>query len=177
MIRRFARPYARAIMDVVQSPEKANAIRFELARFDDVRKSSGDLQELYPNPGIEHDAKLKVTTTIGKRLGLSDMTMKVLGVLIGNHRMNDLDSVVEALAEMVRQATDTVAAEVRSAHELTKEEQAELRRTLEKKAGRKVEMIVTTDPTLIGGFVAKIGSEVYDASVLGKISRFRESLG
>ena len=93
MIRRFARPYARAIMDVVQSPEKANAIRFELARFDDLRKSSGDLQELYTNPGIEHDAKLKVTTTIAKRLALSDMTVKVLGVLIGNHRMNDLDSV------------------------------------------------------------------------------------
>src|SRR5438552_15081057 len=101
-------------MDVVQSPEKANAIRFELARFDDVRKSSGDLQELYPNPGIEHDAKLKVTTTIGKRLGLSDMTMKVLGVLIGIHRMNVIDSFVVALAEMVLTATETLVAEVRS---------------------------------------------------------------
>ena len=30
--------------------------------------------------------------------------------------------------------------------------------------------------TLIGGFVAKIGSEVYDASVAGKIEKFRESL-
>src|SRR5438105_14323974 len=119
-------------MDVVQSPEKANAIRFELAGFDDVRKSSADLQELYANPGIEHDAKLKVTTTIAKRLGLSDMTVKILGVLIGNHRMNDLDSVVDALADMVRQETATVAAEVRPAHELTKEEQTELRSTLEK---------------------------------------------
>jgi len=39
VIRRFARPYARAIMDVVQSPEKANAIRYELARFEQARKS------------------------------------------------------------------------------------------------------------------------------------------
>ena len=91
--------------------------------------------------------------------------------------MNGLDSIVETLAEMVRQATNTVAAEVRSAHPLTQQEQDELLRTLEKKTGRKVEMMPQTDSTLIGGFVVKIGSEVYDATVLGKIEKFRESLG
>ena len=118
-----------------------------------------------------------MTSAIAKRLGLSDITLRLLGVLITNHRVNDLEPIVEALAEMVRAATNTVAAEVRSAHPLTKQEQDELRQTLEKKAGRKVEMILQTDPTLIGGFVAKIGSEVYDASIHGKIDKFRESLG
>jgi F-type H+-transporting ATPase subunit delta len=47
---------------------------------------------------------------------------------------------------------------------------------LEKKVGAKVDLDVTIDPALIGGFVAKIGSEVYDASVAGKIEKFRESL-
>lgn len=177
MIRRFARPYARAIMDVVQSPEKANAIRHDLAKFEQTRKASADLQELYANPGIENEAKLKVTTALAKRLGLSDMSIRVLGILVGNRRMNDLASIVDALAEMVRAATDTVAAEVRTAKQLNDKERADLQRTLEKKAGRKVEMILQTDPELIGGFVAKIGSEVYDASVLGKVERFRESLG
>ena len=177
MIRRFARPYARAIMDVAGSPEKANAIRFELTRFDEVRKSSAELQDLYANPGIEHAQKSKITETIAKRLGLSEMSAKVLDVLTRNRRMNGLDSVVEALAELVRQATDTVAAQVRSAKALNEQEQTELRRTLEKKAGHKVELSITTDAELIGGFVAKIGSEVFDASVSGKIDKFRESLG
>ena len=47
---------------------------------------------------------------------------------------------------------------------------------LEKKVGAKVDIDITVDPELIGGFVAKIGSEVYDASVSGKIEKFRESL-
>ena len=84
---------------------------------------------------------------------------------------------IEALAEMIRTATDTVAADVRSAKPLSDQEQAELRRTLEKKAGRKVELTIKTDTELIGGLVAKIGSEVFDASVSGKIERFRDSLG
>jgi F-type H+-transporting ATPase subunit delta len=176
VIRRFARPYAKAIFEVTASPEAANALRAELQRFEQVRQAATDLQELFANPGIEFAAKSGVTQTIAKRLGLSDLAGKVLDVLIRNHRINDLSSIVEALAEMVRQATGTVAAEVRSATVLSNQDIAELRKTLEKKFGRRVEISVTTDPSLLGGFVAKVGSEVYDASVSGKINKFRESL-
>lgn len=176
MIRRFARPYARAIMDVVQSPAKADAVRSELARFDAARRESAELQEVYANPGIESTAKLGITRTIAQRLGLSDIAVKVLEVLLQNHRINDLGSIVEAIAEMVRQETGTVAAEVRSAHRLSDDELTSLRRTLEAKMGKKVEITATVDPTLLGGFVARVGSEIYDASVIGKINKFRESL-
>lgn len=176
MIRRFARPYARAIMDIAQSPQKAAELRDEMMQFEQVRKSSSDLQEMYANPGIAHDAKIKVTETIAKRLGLSDLALRLLGVLIQNRRINDLSDIVAGLATMIRDATGVVAAEVRSASELTSKEETDLRAMLEKKVGGKVDLDVTVDPDLIGGFVAKIGSEVYDASVSGKIQKFRESL-
>lgn len=176
MIRRFARPYARAIMDVTGSPEKASNIRVELTRFEQTRRAAADLQEMYANPGIEVDSKISVTKSIAKRLGLSETTVKVLEVLIRNRRINDLDSVVDALASMIRQATGTLAAQVRTAHRLTDQELKTLRRLLEKKFARKVELEVSVDPALLGGFVAKVESEVYDASVAGKINKFRESL-
>lgn len=163
-------------MEVAGSPEKANAIRNEMVRFEQARKASAELQEMYANPAIENEAKIKVTRALTSRLGLSEMANKVLEVLIRNQRINDLESVAEGLAEMVREATGTVAARVRSAHRLSEQELAELRHALEKKAGRKVDLEVSTDPALIGGFVARIGSEVYDASVVGKITKFRESL-
>ena len=176
MIRRFARPYARAIMDVTGSPEKAGNIRVELTRFEQTRRAAGDLQEMYANPGIEVDSKISVTKSIAKRLELSGTTVKVLEVLIRNRRINDLDSVVDALAAMIRQATGTLAAQVRTAHRLTDQELKTLRHLLEKKFARKVELEVLVDPALLGGFVAKVESEVYDASVAGKINKFRESL-
>jgi F-type H+-transporting ATPase subunit delta len=176
MIRRFARPYARAIMDVAQSPEKAAALRDELTTFEQVRQSATDLQEMYANPGIDFDSKYKVTGAIAKRLGLSDLAVRLLDVLIRNRRINDLSDIIAGLATMIREATGTVAAEVRSASALTSKEEADLRAMLERKVGAKVDVDITIDPALIGGFVAKIGSEVYDASVSGKIEKFRESL-
>ena len=77
---------------------------------------------------------------------------------------------------MIRQATGTLAAQVRTAHRLTDQELKTLRRLLEEKFARKVELEVSVDPALLGGFVAKVESEVYDASVAGKINKFRESL-
>jgi len=176
VIRRFARPYARAIMDVAGSPEKAAALRDELTQFEQVRKSSRDLQEMYANPGIDHDSKNKVTAAIAGKLGLSDFAVRLLDVLIQNRRINDLADIVAGLATMIRDVTGTVAAEVRSAGTLSQKEVGELQAMLERKVGAKVDLDVSVDPALIGGFVAKIGSEVYDASVSGKIEKFRESL-
>ncbi|HEX7677446.1 MAG TPA: ATP synthase F1 subunit delta [Thermoanaerobaculia bacterium] len=176
MIRRFARPYARAAMEVAQSPEKAALLRDELTTFEQVRKSSTDLQEMYANPGIDFDSKNKVTGAIAKRLGLSDLAVRLLDVLIRNRRINDLNDIIAGLATMIREATGTVAAEVRSASKLSSKEEADLRAMLERKVGANVDVDITVDASLIGGFVAKIGSEVYDASVSGKIEKFRESL-
>jgi F-type H+-transporting ATPase subunit delta len=176
MIRRFARPYARAIMDVAKTPTAAGGVRDELKTFETVRASARDLAEVYANPGIDIDTKLKITRSVTQRLGTGELSGRVLEVLIRNRRINDLGSIVEALAELIRRATGTLAAEVRAAHQLTPDEQAALARTLEQKFGRKVEVSVTTDPALLGGFIAKVGSEVFDASVSGKINRFRESL-
>jgi F-type H+-transporting ATPase subunit delta len=176
MIRRFARPYARAAMEVAKTTENAAKLRDELTQFEQVRKSSGELQLMYANPGIEHDSKNKVTAAIAKRLELSDLTIRLLDVLIQNRRINDLSDIVAGLATMIREATGTVAADVRSASKLSSKEEGELRAMLEKKVGAKVDLDLTVDPALIGGFVAKIGSEVFDASVSGKIEKFRESL-
>jgi len=176
MIRRYARPYARAIIDVVGSAAGAQPLRQELEIFEAARRGAADLAELYANPGIDHAVKMNVTNAIAKKLGLSGLALKVLEVLIRNHRINDLGGIVEALASYIREATNTVAADVRTAHTLSDAERTELQSTLERKFGRKVELTLSTDRSLLGGFVARVGSEIYDASVVGRIERFRESL-
>ena len=104
------------------------------------------------------------------------MGMKIVEVLINNHRMNDVGAIAEGLSSLVHEAQGVVVAAVRSAHELSAEEIQQLQQTLEKKVGKRVEIQATTDPELLGGFVAQIGSEILNASVVGKIDKFRRSL-
>jgi F-type H+-transporting ATPase subunit delta len=176
MIRRFARPYARAIVDVAGSPAKANEVRGELMRFAVALRNLKELRDLYASPAIHMDTKVAVTQQLAKKMKASDLAAKTLEVLARNHRINDLDAILEALAGLVNSALGVAVAHVRSAKNLTADEIGELATTLSKRTGKKVELDIRTDPKLLGGFVVKIGSVVWDASVAGKINKFRESL-
>ncbi|HKR63677.1 MAG TPA: ATP synthase F1 subunit delta [Thermoanaerobaculia bacterium] len=176
MIRRFARPYARAFMDAAGSPQKANELRGELVRFAAALRNSRELQELYANPAVDLESKLKITNQLARRMKAGELATKVLEVLVRNHRINDIDAILEALATYVNSALGVAVAEVRSAKNLSADEIQELASTLSKRVGKSVELDIRTDPKLLGGFVVKIGSEIWDASVAGKINKFRESL-
>lgn len=176
MIRRFARPYARAIMDAAGSPQKANEIRGELMLFAKALRASAELRDLYANPGIDEATKLKITDQLAKKMKLSELAARTVDVLVRFHRINDIDAILSALAASVNAALGVAVAEVRSAKSLTPDEIRELASTLSTKVGKQVELDVQTDPSLLGGFVVRIGSEIWDASVAGKINKFRESL-
>jgi F-type H+-transporting ATPase subunit delta len=102
--------------------------------------------------------------------------MRVLEVLLKNHRINALGAILEAWRDLINQSEGIAVAEVRVAQKLGAPEQDRLRKALEQRLGRKVDMHLSVDPKLLGGFVARVGSEVYDASVTGRIEKFRQSI-
>ena len=176
MVRRFARPYAKTILEVAGSPEKANLVRGELMRFEAALKTSQELREIYGNPGLTLEAKRELTDTLARKMKLSELGTRAAQVIVQFNRMNDISPILDALASYVNTALGVQRVEVRSAKSLSPDEMQKLAATLEKRVGKKVELDVTTDPSLLGGFVAKVGSEVWDTSVSGRIHRFRESL-
>ena len=179
MIRRFARPYARVILELSKSPEAAQKIHGDLVRFDESRRLSKELVDLLDNPSFAYEAKAEIVRTLGDRLAVSEMSRRVLNVLVQNHRINMVDvggRVADALRAMINEAMNVAVAQVRTAHALDKEETRRLQAALEKKLGQTVELEVTMDPSILGGFVAHVGSEIYDASVLGRIERLREAV-
>jgi F-type H+-transporting ATPase subunit delta len=175
MIRRFARPYARAMMDIAGTPAKASELRGELLRFASALRTSSELRELYANP-VDEGTKIEITRKLAKKMQASELATRTLEVLVRHHRINDLDAILSALQAYVNKALGVAIAEVRSASSLSADEIRDLADTLSKRVGKKVELDIRTDPKLLGGFVVKIGSEIWDASVLGKINKFRESL-
>jgi len=176
LIRKFARPYARAMMEILPDLAEAEKVHAELSAFEEARHSSSELAALFDNPGVDVNNKIAIIRSIAARLKLSDMAVKLLEVLLRNHRLNQLGSVLDAWKASINKAAGIAVASVKSAHPLSEEEQARLRKSLETKLGRRVDLRLSVDPSLLGGFVAEVESEVYDASVVGRIERFRETL-
>lgn len=176
MIRRFARPYAKAMMEIVKSPAESEALIASLRGFEKARRGAQDLADFYSNPSIEVAAKVRATEQIAARLEIQPLGVRFLDVLVRNNRINDLGAILDAWHEMLNEQTGISTARVRSAHALDEAEKQKLRSALERRFGGRIELQLTTDPALLGGFVAQVGSEIYDASVLGQITKFRTSL-
>lgn len=176
MIRSFARPYAKAILDVAGSTDAAASLSAEIASFRDALARSEDLRGVLATPGIEIERKESLVREIASRLGLSDLAQRTLIVLTRNRRINDVGAILDALTALINERRGIVIAEVVAAEELDEAEKSRLAKALSKRFGREVELRLSTDPTLLGGFVAKLESEVYDASVRGRMTRMRESV-
>ena len=171
MIRSFAAPYVKAFSEVYADPARATALHDELDRFARAVSGHAELYEVLENPAVDADVKRNIANKVAQQLQISPEGLKILGVLAGNQRLHQLGDILEAWLELIHRQTGTVVAQVRAAHALTPAERDQLRAALEKKTGSKVAMEVTTDPSLLAGFVAQIGSELFDASVAGQIRR------
>jgi F-type H+-transporting ATPase subunit delta len=80
----------------------------------------------------------------------------------------------------VRQRLDAdrniVEASVESAAPLSDETVARLVSILRSKTGSDIRLKASVSPEILGGFVVRVGSEVYDASVAQRLERVRQSL-
>jgi F-type H+-transporting ATPase subunit delta len=65
---------------------------------------------------------------------------------------------------------------VRSAVALTDKEKRELSARLERALGKRILLEERVDSTLLGGFVAQVGSLILDGSLDGQLARLRQRL-
>jgi F-type H+-transporting ATPase subunit delta len=163
-------------MELLPSHAEANAVITELRVFEKGRRNSPELVALYGNPAVEISVKVDATKAIAEKLQVRAIGIRLLEVLVRNHRINDLGGVLAGWKDLLNAAGGVSRASVRSAYALNDEETRRLSAALERRFGGTIEMELSTDPSLLGGFVAQVGSEIHDASILGQITKFRTSL-
>ena len=70
-------------------------------------------------------------------------------------------------------SADREVAEVRSAIELSEDQKQRLAAALEASTGKKVELKVIIDPTVLGGLVAQVGDTVIDGSIKTRLQQLK----
>jgi len=172
----IARRYAIALADVVTKTGDAEPVKNELAAWNEMIKTSSDLQSAFASPAIQHTAKERVLETLIARATPSKTTSNFLRVLVKNDRIGDLEQIRERFEEELAERSGLVVASVVSARDLPEAEKGAFQTNLEKLTGRNVEIEYGVDPDIIGGVITRIGSTVYDSSVRTKLENLREEL-
>jgi F-type H+-transporting ATPase subunit delta len=95
---------------------------------------------------------------------------------IDHRRVHEIPSIVEAFEVLLDEHLGFVRADVSSAKPLNDGQKGALEAQLSRMAGKKAKLKFETDPALVAGVVARIGSKVYDGSVRGQLERLRTTL-
>ncbi|MBB5955275.1 F-type H+-transporting ATPase subunit delta [Saccharothrix tamanrassetensis] len=123
------------------------------------------------------DAGGKVSLVDSLVAGKVDDTTKVLvDQLVRNPRGQGVVGGLADLAALAAKRRERSVAHVRSAVELDAAQQDRLEATLTRIYSRPIALHVEVDPTLRGGLLIKIGDEVIDGSVAGRLAALRRDL-
>jgi F-type H+-transporting ATPase subunit delta len=102
-----------------------------------------------------------------------------LHILIDRDRLDELPDMLEALREMINAQRGIITAEVTTAIPLDSDMARLVAQRLATHFGRepqKVTIQSRVDPAIIGGVVARVGDQVIDDSVRGRLERLRRAL-
>lgn len=168
MSTRAALRYAKAVLNFAIEQKKEVQVQEDMALVAQTIEENKDLQLLLSSPILKTDLKKATLKGIfGKKI--SNISYGLIDLLIDNKRLNILGEVAKKYAIIFDALKGKEVAKVTSAVPLTaalkKQVLAKVKELTNKKAS--IENIV--DPTIIGGFILRIGDVQYDASIANKL--------
>lgn len=168
--------YASALFDLASENGTVTAVETDLETLSEALGESADFADAMTNPELSRAEQGAAVAAIAKHLSLSDLTTNFLGVLAGNRRLSKLSEMIAAFKSIAAAQRGEVAAQVTSAHPLTKEQIKTLREKLTARVGRTVMLTADEDPDLLGGLVVTIGSERIDASIRTRLNSLSQAM-
>jgi F-type H+-transporting ATPase subunit delta len=169
----FTHPYARAFLEAAPAG-------YDFGAFLEAGQSMAKAFEANPNlrafllaPNVPREAKSKAIAALAEKIGLDPYGSRFLQVMLRNHRLLDAAAVFKALRDLNDARQGILRVRVTVPGPLVEQEEKAIEQAIAQRTGKRVQMQLDFDGKLLGGFIARAGSHVYDGSVAAAIRRFQ----
>lgn len=171
-----ARRYAKALFELATEAKQVDEVRASLTDLAETFEKSAELRALVENPAFSPDVKKKAISAVAARMGCSPLVQSTLKLLVDRRRLGALRDVAEAFDVIAERRSGRVRAEVITAAPLPDAYYAQLEKSLAEVTGREITLVKRTDPSIIGGVVARVGDTVFDGSIANRLEDLRTQL-
>jgi F-type H+-transporting ATPase subunit delta len=174
----LANVYAKSLYELAQASGGPDAIAQALGELEQIcellREDRG-IREFFASPILDKHRRGQSLRRIFTRR-ISDLTLRFLLVLNDNQRLSRLETVTAALDRMVQEAYGRVEVDVYTAAPLGHKDLDSIRERIRKALGRDPVLHPYTEPSMLGGLKLRIGDQLIDGSVAGKLRRMKREL-
>ena len=107
---------------------------------------------------------------------ISPQALNLVLLLNARGRLSLIPYIARLFEDIERERERKVIAQVTTTEPLSPPLRANLQKQLQEQTGREVELQEHVDPAILGGMVLKIGDQLLDLSVAGRLRRLREQV-
>ena len=164
-----------AALGSAEKSDRLDEVEDELFRFGRILDREPELAGLLADTSRPLDGR---TALLDRVLGgkVTPTTATLLQQAVALPRGRHLDVIAEELAELAAARRELSVARVVTPVRLTPEQEQRLTTSLSRLYGRPMSLQVELDEALLGGLVVRVGGEVIDGSVAGRIEAARRHL-
>lgn len=168
--------YAAALFGLTRDEMKIDAVTRSLDSLDQALAESSDFAALVSSPLVSRADAAKAIAALTGPLAIDPTTANFLNVLARNGRLGELKSIIRLVRQLAAGHRGETTAEVTSARALDDRQVAELKSKLKARVGRDVAIDARVDPSLLGGIVVRLGSQMIDASIKTKLNTLANAM-
>ncbi len=171
LARSTARRYAEAAFEIAERDDSMKAWTAALAIAEE-RLVDPEVTRLLSNPSVPATSRVEVLERI---LGddVSGLQRNLLTLMVRRGRFEQLPAVIREFQRLFRLREGIVEATVTSVTSLDEAEMQALQERLEALTGKRIELAQEVDPRLLGGVQVRVGDQLIDGSVAGRLERLR----
>ncbi|MDA0635560.1 F0F1 ATP synthase subunit delta [Nonomuraea sp. MCN248] len=158
-----------------ESLSRLDDVEDELFRFGRIVAANPELRRALSDAAAPQEGKRELLRSLlgGK---VAPSTLRLITQAVAHPRGRSLEAGLEEFGRLVAQQSRRLVAVVRSAVELSEEQKRRLVAWLRASYGRDVHLNVEVDKQVLGGFSVRIGDEIIDTTIVGRIEEVRRRL-
>ena len=165
--------YAIALFSIATERGTVDTWAEELARVASI-VTNPDGMRILTSPAVDMQTKRETIETLAGPL--SKEPRSLVTILLQRNRIELFPKLAESFATLARKQRGIEVADVTSAIPLGEADRAYVAQWLQRNLGQTIELHTQVDAEIIGGIVARVGDELIDASVRGKLETLRRTL-
>ncbi len=165
---RVAVRYAKAILELSQEQNIADNTYTDMQLITATMVESEELQTVLNSTVVKSDIKKGALLAIfdGK---INEISKGLISILISNKRIADFGAVASQYIKLYDAAKGKEVAKVTSAIPLTQSLKTAVLSKVKELTGKEASLENTVDPSILGGFILRVGDIQYDASISNKL--------
>jgi F-type H+-transporting ATPase subunit delta len=168
---RAAIRYAKAILETAVSSGKANKVNEDMKSIIAAVNSSADLKDFLASPIITSEVKMNVLSEVFGSVQAD--TKSLFRLLQENKRFQILEAIATQFNAQFDEMNGVEVAKVTTAFPITADLEAKILAKATAISTKKITIQNTVDPSIIGGFILRIGDKQYNASVSNRLQELK----